>query len=302
MPQKVNVRARLSILGSAVLLSTGGAAIKLCSLSGLQVAGLRSAVAAGLILLLLPAARRMPSRKQLPVIICYAATLVLFATANKLTTSANAIFLQDAAPIFVLLLGPWVLNEKASRIDLVILALCAVGLTLFFLAEETAQATAPDPWTGNILALGAALTWAGTLLGLRWSERDPANSGLGMSSVAWGNLAVAVSVLPIAGPPAALATADIIAVLWLGAFQITLAYVLLTHGLRQLSALEASMLLLLEPALNPLWSWLLHGEKPAALSLIGGALILAATILTAWWRNRVDAAPEKRARPACSLE
>ena len=64
-------------------------------------------------------------------------------------------------------------------------------------------------------------------------------------------------------------------------FQVGLAYVFLTRGLGKLSAVEASLLLLLEPALNPLWAWLVHGEWPGMLASFGGGLILAATTVRA---------------------
>src|SRR5512140_3925530 len=97
----MQLRARLQILAAAVLWSTGGAAIKLTGLSGWQVAAGRSLFAAAFILIAFPAARARPDRRVLLAAAAYAATVVLFAVANKLTTSANAIFIQDIAPLWV---------------------------------------------------------------------------------------------------------------------------------------------------------------------------------------------------------
>ena len=59
-------------------------------------------------------------------------------------------------------------------------------------------------------------------------------------------------------------------------------YVLLLWALRHVGALEATLLLFIEPVLNPLWTWLVHGERPGAWSLAGGTLILAATAVKTW--------------------
>jgi len=59
-----------------------------------------------------------------------------------------------------------------------------------------------------------------------------------------------------------------------------------TRAIRHVPAFEATTVLLLEPALNPVWVWLVQGERPAASSISGGVLILSATVLNAWWQNR----------------
>jgi drug/metabolite transporter, DME family len=110
-------------------------------------------VAALALALLLPASRRIWSWHVLPVGAAYAATLILFVTANKLTTAANAIFLQSTAPLYILLLGPLLLREPVRRSDLGFMGAVAVGLLLFFVGTEEPVATAPNPARGNVLAL-----------------------------------------------------------------------------------------------------------------------------------------------------
>ena len=111
-------QARLQLVFAALLFSTGGAAIKASTLSGWQVASFRSGVAALTLLLLVPAARRGWGWRPALVGVAYAATLILFVTANKLTTSANTIFLQATSPVYLLLLGPLFLKEPVRRSDL----------------------------------------------------------------------------------------------------------------------------------------------------------------------------------------
>src|SRR5262245_63224599 len=120
------------VLAAAVLFSTGGAAIKATSLTGWQVASFRSGIAALALLVFLPRARRLPTVSMGVVGIVYAATLILFVTATKLTTSANAIFLQDTSPLYVLLLSQLLLSERVYRADLLLLVALAAGLSTYF--------------------------------------------------------------------------------------------------------------------------------------------------------------------------
>ena len=96
------LRDRLNVVIGGVLFSTGGVAIKAAALTGWQLSCFRSFVAGVAVLLLVPNARHGWSWRSLVVAVPYAATFTLFTLANKLTTAANAIFLQDTAPFYVL--------------------------------------------------------------------------------------------------------------------------------------------------------------------------------------------------------
>lgn len=137
------------MLTAAGLFSTGGAAIKYCGMSGWQVAGFRSGVAALALFICVPAARRGWSWRAGLVGCAYAATLILFVTANKLTTSAATIFLQSTAPLYLVLLGPLLLKEPIRRRDLAFLAPLGLGLLLMFAGADAPQATAPNPLRGT---------------------------------------------------------------------------------------------------------------------------------------------------------
>jgi drug/metabolite transporter, DME family len=270
-------RARLELLAAAALFSTGGAAIKACALSSFQVAGFRSLVAALALVLLVPEARRGFSVRAVAVALAYAATLVLFVAANKLTTSANAIFLQSTAPLYLLLLGPLLLDERVRRSDILVLVVAATGLALFVVQPELAQRTAPDPFRGNLCALASGASWAMTLVGLRWLSSAPAK-GSAQGAVILGNVVAFIACAPWAFPVRGLRPIDGLLIGYLGIFQIGLAYALIVRGMRSARALEASLLLLLEPALNPIWTWLVHRETPSGWALAGGGLVLAATV------------------------
>jgi drug/metabolite transporter (DMT)-like permease len=272
--------ARLQVLAAALLFSTGGAGIKLAVFSGLQVSALRSGIAV-LALLLFLRGRLVVSPQVLLAAIVYAATVTLFVTSTKLTTSANAIFLQSTAPIYLLLLGPLVLGEHFKRRDLVYLIALSIGMVACFVGRPEATATAPQPALGNTLAVICSVTWAFTLVALRYMERDHSRPGLGMSAAVLGNLFAAVAALPFAWPFPPASTGEWLTLAYLGVCQIGLAYVCLTTGIRYLSALEVSLLLLIEPVLNPVWTWVLHGEHPGNWTIVGGGIIVTATALRA---------------------
>ena len=272
--------SRLEVLAAAALFSSGGALIKLVSFGGWQVASFRSAVAAVTLFLLMREVRRRPPVRVLGIGFAYAATLILFVLANKLTTSASAIFLQSTAPLYVLLLSPWLLHEKIRARDVVFMVTLAAGLGLFFVGFDPVSATAPNPKLGNVLALASGVTWALTIMGLRALGRG--GESWGPASAFWGNVFAALVCLPMALPLAPARPTDWFFLVCLGVFQIAIAYFFLIRGIEKVSAFEASLLLLLEPVLNPVWAWLVHGERPGGWSIAGGAVILLATLVKGW--------------------
>jgi len=278
--------SRLWLVAAAVLFSTGGAAIKAAHLTGWQVASFRSGVAALALLALLPDSRRGWSARVIVVGAAYAAMMILFVLATRTTTAANAIFLQSTAPLYLILLGPLLLREPIRREDILLIAVLALGISLFFISSEKPAATAPNPFLGNILAVTSGIGWALTIAGLRWIGRGKSGAEGSLATVAAGNALAFLIALPMAFPVERVDWRSLSVVVYLGVFQIGLAYVCLTHGLRKVPAFEASTILLLETALNPCWAWAVHGERPGGLALAGGVIIVGATIVNTWWRTQ----------------
>lgn len=278
---------RLQIAACALLFSTGGAAVKWISVDVWGVAGLRSGIAALALVLFLPAARRAWSRPVLLVGAAYAATYILFVAANKLTTAANTIFLQATAPLYVSFLGAWWLKEPLHRRDAGALGAIVIGLALCLAGTNAPLASAPNPGLGNGLAVLTGLTFALGIVGLRGlSARG--DGGEALAVVVAANAMAFLFSLPWAWPIRASA-GDAVALLYLGVIQIGLAYALLARGIRHVTALEASLLLLIEPALNPVWAWLVQGERPGGASILGGVFILGATV----WKTLDGARPPR---------
>ena len=268
--------ARLEVLAAALLFSTGGAGIKMESFSAAQVSALRSGIAA-LALIIWLRGRITWSRQVAGTGLIYAAMLTSFVAATKLTTAANAIFLQSTAPLYLLVLGPLVLRERFHRRDVPFFVAFAVGLVCCFLGRAQPTTTSPDPATGNLLGVASGAVWALTLMALRYVGRTDSTGNATMSAVIAGNAFAFIGALPVALPLPAAPVADWLTVAYLGVFQIGVAYIFLSSAVRRLPALEASLLLLVEPVLNPVWTWLIRGEDPGTWTMIGGAIIIAAT-------------------------
>ena len=273
---------RSKIVVAAVLFSTGGAAIKWCAFDGWQLAAFRAGIALATILTLIPEARRGWTWRTALVGCAYAATTLLYVQANKHTTAASAIFLQSTSPLFILALAPWLLGEHATRRDLAQMGVMGLGLVLFFFGLDQPSATAPDPLFGDVLAGTCAVTWAFTVIGYRWIA---ARGGSVATAAASGSLTACLVALLLAQPLAAGRPVDWAVVVFLGVCQLGVPYVFLARAIPRLRALEVALFMLIEPVLNPIWAWLVHGERPGPAALVGGALILGATVV----RSVVDA-------------
>jgi drug/metabolite transporter (DMT)-like permease len=280
---------RILVLAAALLFSTGGAAVKMTSLTGPQVACTRAAIAAVALLVFLPNAWRGLNWRSALVGCAYAATTTSFALANKLTTAANAVFLQSTAPLYILILSPILLREPIRRRHLLFMAALAIGMWMIVGGGQPPSATAPQPLHGNLLGILTGVCWALTVIGLRWLGRDrpnKASANEAAAAVVAGNLIACLVTMAAALPILDATTRDWAAVTFLGIFQIALAYVFLVRGVARVGALEASLLILLEPVLSPVWAWIIHGERPSALALFGGAIIIVATAVYTAWSER----------------
>jgi drug/metabolite transporter, DME family len=269
----------LCLLAAAVIFSTAGLAIKLSGLTAWQIAAGRAAIAACTFFLVLPEARRGWTRAALLAAVPYAATMVLFVVSTRLTTAANAIVLQSTAPLYLLLLGPWLLHEAVRRRDVGFLVVMLLGVALVTLDGDRTDVTVPARTIGNLIALASGVAWAFTILTLRGLARD--EPGPPAATLIAGNLLAFAVTAPMAVPVGPVGWWDAAAVLYLGTIQIPVAYLLFARGMRRVRALPASLLMLLEPVLNPVWVWLLHGEAPGPLGVLGGALVLVAAVIRA---------------------
>jgi len=284
----------LALVASAVLFSTGGVAIKLSALDAPAIVAGRSILAAIALWLLLPRPQRRIHPAALLAAVPYAATMILFVTATRLTTAANAILLQSTAPLYLIVLAPWIVGEWPTRRDLGVVACMLAGMTLLMQGESPATtATAPAPAVGNLVAVTAGLAWALAVVGFRYLALAPPGGKLPGATLIAGNALAASLMLPAALPLPPLPWNEVAILLWLGLGQITLGYLCLGIGVARTSALTTALVLLVEPVLNPLWVYLLQGEQPGPTTLVGGTLILLAAAVQA-----LASAPEPGAADA----
>jgi len=260
-----NYRGVVLLLIAAVLWSSGGLLIKSVDWHPLAIAGARSAIAALVIGLAFRKEKLTYSKPQLIGAVAYACTVMLFVSATKLTTAANAILIQYTAPVFVALLAAWFLGEKPRPVDWITIGFVSGGLILFFLDKMSAGGL-----LGNLLALGSGFAMAVMTVSMRMQK-----DGSPFGSVLLGNLMTAVFGLPFmlgSGPD----FSGWVALVLLGVFQLGLSYTLYSVAIKYVTALEAILITTIEPILNPVWVFLLIGEQPGPWSLAGGLVIIAA--------------------------
>ncbi|MDP9361203.1 MAG: DMT family transporter [Acidobacteriota bacterium] len=260
----------LLIVAAALLWSTGGIGIKAIADSALKVTFYRSLFAAiGLMLFL---GRSVWGRRQWMsttafaiAIVSYAACLTSFVIATKWTTAANAIFLQYAGVVWVLLFSPLVVREPMRARDAITIAVAFGGMALFFVGRFEARGMA-----GNAMALVSSVFFAALILVLRREQQAA------QAAVTWGNVACALAVLPFVAHDLPLAPRSFAVLAFLGVFQIASAYVLFVRGLAYVSATQASLTGMLEPVSNPIWVFLFLGERPSVYTVAGAVVVLAA--------------------------
>lgn len=256
----------LYIVIAALLWSTGGIGIKGVADPPLKVTFYRSIFAAvTLFLIFRRDVRVRPSPAFLAAVASYGATLTTFVVATKWTTAANAIFLQYAGVVWVLLLSPLVLREAMRSRDVIAVSAALTGMALFFLGRFDTRGMA-----GNGMALLSSFFFAALILALR-RER-----GSSRAAVVWGNVFVAVALFPFVLDDLSLTAKSLLALLFLGVFQIGIAYAFFVKGLQHVTATQASLTGMLEPVANPIWVLLFLGERPSPYAIAGAAIVLAA--------------------------
>ena len=269
---KIRASPLLFVLAAALLWSTGGLFIKWTTLAGLELSFWRSLFAIFTVAFFTRHEGFGLNRLTAFASVLYAVLLILFVLATKTTTAANAIFLQYTAPVYLLILEPIIYKEKFRSRDLITVLVCLGGMGLFFVGQLR-----PQDVTGNILALASGFCFALYFLLLRHPRAREVNRA---SSVIYGNTLAVLMTAPWGVATLTSLTAhDLIGVSYLGIIQLGVAYTLFTFGMaRGVRSLDAGIICYVEPVLNPVWVFLVLGERPSAWALLGGAIIISAVI------------------------
>lgn len=269
----MHTRSVAQLVGAALCWSLAGVLIKFVASTwpGLAVAGGRGAIAAIFLLLTHRGLRFHFSRIQLIGAVCYASCTITFCWATTLTTAANAILLQYTAPVWVALLSAYFLGERATRADWITIVVTLGGMALFFKDGLVAGHI-----LGDTLSLLSGVCFGAMAVALR-RQKD----GSPVESVILGNGIAFMICLPwiISAPP--LPASGWGALLALGVVQLGFSYWLYTRAIRHVTAIEAVLIPVIEPVLNPIWVLLFVGEAPSPWALAGGAIVLTGVTVRA---------------------
>ena len=264
----------LLVLGAAILWSTGGVFIKATHLSAFELSFGRSLLAAITIALLTRGEGFGINKISAITSVLYAALLILFVLATKLTTAANAIFLQYTAPVYVLILEPLFYQEKFRWRDLATVAACVVGMSLFFVGKLR-----PEDVSGNLLALASGVCFALFFLLMRHSKARDVNRASAAPAIT-NRSASSVPPAFVGAMRRGISAVDFGCIAYLGIVQLGLAYLLFTSAMaRGVRSIDASIIGYVEPVLNPIWVFLFIGERPSGWALVGGAIIIASVLV-----------------------
>lgn len=256
-------KSLIFLISAALLWSLGGVLVKLITWNPIAIAGGRSAIASIIIIAYLRKPVIKFSLVQILGALAYAGMVILFILSNKNTTAANAILLQYTAPIYVAILGRWMLNEKASKFDWIIIFSVLCGMVLFFIED-----LGSGKILGNLLAVFSGICYAFSVIYMR-KQKD----GNPIGSVLLGNIIAAVIGLPFMFRSVP-NTQSIIGLVLLGVLQLGISYILYSEAIKNVTAIEGIIIPVIEPILNPIWVAIIVGEIPGKLSIIGGLIVL----------------------------
>lgn len=267
--ENLRYRSIIMQLTAAILWSFGGLLIKLVDLNPIAIAGIRSFIAALVVIAFLKRVSFKFSWNKVFGAISYTSMVLLYVSATKATTAANAILLQYTSPIYIAIFGGWLLKEKARLRDWVTILFIIGGMMLFFMDDISGGSL-----KGNILAIlsGVALGF-NTIFMRREKDSEP------LENVLWGSLLTVIVSAPfmLEKMPTPM---SIVGLILLGVFQLGLAYVLYAKAIKNITALESTFLSLIEPLLNPVWVFLTVGELPGSMSIIGGIIVLVSVTIS----------------------
>ncbi len=253
---------------TSILWSTGGLFIKLIDWNPLAIAGSRSGIAAIVMLIYLRKPLPRLSKIKLCGAFSYTALVILFVTATKLTTSANAILLQFTAPIWVALFCKYFLNQPIKKYDWISILVVMFGMTLFFIGDLRS-----GNMTGNFVAILSGIAMASFIIFLKLED-----DGSPVEMTLIGNILTFMISIPFIFSLTPNLN-SIIGILILGVFQLGISYILYTKAVKYVSAIEAALIPIIEPLLNPIWVFWITKESPGLYGLLGGLVVVTAIVI-----------------------
>ena len=253
---------------AALMWSLGGLFIKLVNLNPMAITGIRSLGAAVVLLIYIKKPKLYWNRYFFTGVLAYSMMVILYVISIRLTTAANAIFLEFTAPLYVVAFSYFLLNERINRFDIFAMVIIFLGMGLFFMDELSFYG-----FWGNILALLAGVCLALVTVLIR-KEKESA-----FEIVFFGNALTTIICLPfIIQGFSSTTQVDWFIIFGLGIFQLGIPYLLYTTALKYVSALDAILVGMLEPVFNPIWVYIFVGEAMGEWAFVGAALVIIGTL------------------------
>lgn len=272
-----HIKALVYLVLASVLWSTGGILIKLVDWNPVAIAGTRSGISAITMMFYMRKTKVHMTKTKTYGAACYASTVILFVIANKMTTAANTILLQYTAPVWVALMAGWILHEKTKTRDWITIAFVMGGMALFFMGDlETGQ------MLGNGVAVLSGIMLGATVVALRLQK-----DGAPIEVTYIGNILTFLIGIPfiLQSMPD---LRSLFGILLLGTFQLGISYILFTEAIKHVNAVEAILIPVIEPLLNPVWVFLFAGEIPGGLAIVGGIIVVSAVVGRGLYTQHVE--------------
>jgi drug/metabolite transporter, DME family len=263
---------------AAICWSTGGLFVKILPQDAFTILFYRSFFTVVFFLIVLREKVFKINQYSLLTALFYAPMMICFVNATKLTSAANAIFLQSTSVAYVLLLEPFILRTKLLKIDIITVVLCFIGMLLFLINGLDIQASNAGIW----IAMLSGLVSAGMILTQKKNTSEFVPSGIVM-----GNLIVVLFTIGSFKSSPYPSTNEWLIFMFLGFIQLGLGFLLFSIGQRFISAIESSLIGIIEPIMNPIWVMLGYGEIPSFMSLIGGTLIIVSIMAKLFYEKMV---------------
>ncbi len=249
--------------------SSSGVLIKLIIWNPIAIAGIRSGIASIFMLPFLEYKKFKINFLNILTALSFSLTVIFFVSATKLTTAANAIILQYTAPFYTAIFSGIILKERIKASDILFTLITITGIFLFFIDKYST-----NQFTGNIIALFSGITFGWFYLLMRkQKDSSPINSAF------LGNVTTLLFSIPFI-TIGTLNNKDILLLLVLGVFQMGVPMVFYSIGIKYITALDAILISTLEPILNPVWVFIVIGEKPGKWAFIGGFIVISSIIIS----------------------
>jgi drug/metabolite transporter (DMT)-like permease len=261
----------LAMAATAFLWSSAGLFIKIMDWNPIAIAGMRSFIASIVIYIYLRHPRIHLSFSQIAAAVANAVTMLLFVSANKTTTAANAILLQYCAPVFTAFIGAILLKEKTHAEHYAAIPLVVAGMVFMFFDK-----LGGGKLFGNVLAIMSAITFSFYFVFMRMQKDESPLESILLSHWLTAGVCLIISIfLPL--PHITMKAIGAIAVL--GVVQIGLSAILFSVAIKRVSAVQANLIAVIEPVFNPVWVFFAVGEAPGSHALIGGGIIVVAVTI-----------------------